>query len=78
MEPKEREETQAVEVDMVTLVLQVHQAPPDLLDLLLLLTDSEDMMTIPHITLELLKERKVNQESQVYQATALTLTFILT
>lgn len=77
-EPKERKETRAVEVDIVTLVLQVLQAPLDLLDHLLLLTDSEDMTTIPDITLELLKERKVNQESQVYQATAQTLTFKLT
>lgn len=67
-----------MEVDTVTLVLQVHPVPPDLLDLLLLLTDSEDMMTIPDITVELLKERKVNQESRVYQATAQTLTFVLT
>lgn len=63
---------------MVTLVLQAHQALPDLLDHLLLSTDSEDMTTIPDITLELLKERKVNQESQVYQAMAQTLTFIRT
>lgn len=67
-----------MEVDMVTLVLQVLQAPLDLLDHQLLSTDLEDMTTIPDITLELLKERKVNQESQVYQATAQTLTFVLT
>lgn len=64
-----------MEVDMVTLVLQVHQVPPDPL---VLSTHSEDMTTIPDITLELLKERKVNQDSQVYQATAQTLTFVLT
>lgn len=43
---------------MVTLVLQVHRAPLDPLDLLLPSTDSEDMRITRGI-IQLLKERKV-------------------
>lgn len=47
-----------MELDTVTLVLPVLQAPLDHLDLLFPSTDSEDMRITPGIT-QLLKERKV-------------------
>lgn len=50
-------------MDLVTLVLQVHLAPLDLLDLLFPSTHSEDLTITPDIT-QLLKERKVIEDHQ--------------
>lgn len=75
MAAKEREETQALGLDIVTQVLQVHQDPLDLLDLLIM-TDKADMT--PGI-IQLLKERKVildHQERLKFQAMG-RLTFTL-
>lgn len=64
---------------MVTLVLQVHQAPLDHLDLRLPSTAPEDLMITPGIT-QPLKERKVIVDFQghlKFQVSGQTLTFTL-
>lgn len=64
---------------MVTLVLQVHQALLDHLELLFLLTDPEDMRIMPGIT-QPLKERKVivdHQELLKFQVLGRLMTFTL-
>lgn len=79
MAPEERREIQALVLDIVTLVLQVHRAPLDLPDPLFPFKEGEDMTITPGIT-QLLKEKKVIVDYQAYlkfQVTGQTLTFTL-
>lgn len=79
MASKGRREIQVADLDMGTLVPQVHRVHLDLLDLLFPSTDLEDMTVPPGITL-VLKERKVIVEHRGhldYQAPQQTLIFTL-